>query len=988
MPFLLLLLLSADAPLSPTEAPKRMTFPPGFKVTLFAGEPDVVQPIATAFDDRGRLWVAECLSYPNWVTDPRQGRDRIIIFEDQNGDGKYSRKTVFATNIQNISGLELGHGGVWVCASPNLLFIPIDASGDKPAGPPRVVLDGWDVDKAQHNVFNRCVFGPDGWLYGCNGIKAESLVGKPGTPAAQRTPINCGVWRYHPTRQVFEVVAHGTTNPWGLDWDDYGEMFITNCVIDHLFHVTPGAHFKRMYGSDFDNHAYGLMQGCADHLHWAGGAWQDSRSGAAHADAGGGHAHAGCMVYLGDNWPDEYRNSVFMCNIHGNRLNRDLLEQKGSTYVARHGKDFLFANDSWFRGLNLVYGPDGGVFLQDWTDTGECHNYKEVDRTNGRLYKIVYGDQPKSINIDIAKLSDDELVKLQLHKNDWYVRRARLQFAERAANGKLSPSVRVALREIFKLNQDVIRRLRALWALCVIGDRTAIVAAARDNDPRVKAWALRLMADDPKLDKTLARWLKDALRDKSPVVRLAVASLAQRIPGAERKEIIHSLVYYPDDPADPNLPLMIWFAASPYIASAPVADVQPLLSSMKSPLLREYTARLVAERSVDDGVALLNPLIDRTKFEPPANDAIADVLRGLEVAWKDRQFTVPPSGWSDLAKKLSYDPPFNENREIRLRMQLLSVGFRDAQAQRGAQIAAIDSYKPISERRELLAALIKSRPPKLADDLLYDALDPVVGDLAIRGLAALNDPRVPTTLLDKYRTFTFFGQSYPAQKREALAALSSRPEWAKALLMAVKEAKVPKHDIDSATVRQLLTLRDKAVQADVEALWGRVRATAEDKKQLMSQYRAELAPGALKRANLYNGRAVFAKTCGQCHTLFEGISRLGPELTGSQRANLDYVLENVLDPSAVVAREYQMTIIQTTDGRTLTGVAAEETDAGLTLKTQTGDLRLRKSEIEKRTLTTNSVMPEGLLQSLSPADRRDLVAYLASPKQVPLPATK
>jgi len=260
--------------------------------------------------------------------------------------------------------------------------------------------------------------------------------------------------------------------------------------------------------------------------------------------------------------------------------------------------------------------------------------------------------------------------------------------------------------------------------------------------------------------------------------------------------------------------------------------------------------------------------------------------------------------------------------------------------------------------------------------------DPVLGEMAIRALGATSGPDVPTLMLNRYAAST------AEKKRAMLGVLGSRPEWAKALLKAVKESKVPKHDIDSATVRQLLALHDKSVQADVEALWGRVRATAEDKKQLMTQYRSELAPGALKQANLSNGRAVFAKTCGQCHTLFEGVSRLGPELTGSQRANLDYILENVLDPSAVVAREYQMTIIQTTDGRTLTGVAAEETDAGLTLKTQTGDIRLRKSEIEKRTLTANSVMPEGLLQSLSPADRRDLVAYLASPKQVPLPAAK
>ncbi len=206
-------------------------------------------------------------------------------------------------------------------------------------------------------------WGPDGWLWGCNGILSNSRVGKPGTPENQRVAINCGVWRYHPTRAVFEAVAHGTTNPWGLDFDDLGEAFITNCVIPHLFHVVPGAHFQRMFGEDLAPNRYALMETCADHIHWAGGLWTDSREGKGkHGEAGGGHAHVGAMIYLGDNWPDRYRNDVFTCNIHGKRINRDRLERRGSGYVARHEPDFLMANDTWFRGLELKYGPDGAVY--------------------------------------------------------------------------------------------------------------------------------------------------------------------------------------------------------------------------------------------------------------------------------------------------------------------------------------------------------------------------------------------------------------------------------------------------------------------------------------------------------------------------------------------------------------------------------------------------------------------------------------------------
>jgi putative membrane-bound dehydrogenase-like protein len=255
----------------PQEAAARMTLHPGFRATLFAGEPEVVQPIAFAIDDRGRLWVCEGMSYPNWQqenTKLEDRHDRIVIFEDADGDGRFDKRTVFADHLVNLSGIELGFGGVFVCSTPNLLFIP-DANGDDvPDSPAKVLLNGFSFD-VKHNVFNGLTWAPDGWLWGCHGILGTSKVGPPVLPPSdpKRVAINCGVWRMHPVTHAFEVVAHGTTNPWGLDFDDYGQAFITNCVISHVFHVIPGAHYQRMYGEDLTPHTYALMPSCADHLH-------------------------------------------------------------------------------------------------------------------------------------------------------------------------------------------------------------------------------------------------------------------------------------------------------------------------------------------------------------------------------------------------------------------------------------------------------------------------------------------------------------------------------------------------------------------------------------------------------------------------------------------------------------------------------------------------------------------------------------------------
>jgi putative membrane-bound dehydrogenase-like protein len=587
--------LAQDAPRPLAEATQHMKLPQGFQATLFAGEPDVVQPIAMTTDDRGRLWVVECLSYPDWSEKPQ---DRVLILEDADGDGRFDRRTVFWDQGVNLSGITLGFGGVWLCSTPNLIFLPDRNADDLPDGPPVVLLDGWSL-KARHNVFNGLTWGPDGWLYGCNGILATSLIGKPGTPEDQRVPMNCGVWRYHPTRQEFEVVAWGTTNPWGLDFDDYGQAFITNCVIHHLWHVVPGAHFQRMYGQDFKEHLYGLLESCADHIHWAGGPWQSSRGGQGkHDETGGGHAHSGAMIYLGDNWPQEYRGGLFTCNIHGNRVNHDLPSRRGSGYVARHGQDFLHAGDTWFRGLALLYGPDGGVYLSDWSDSGECHDYEHIHRTSGRIYKITYGP-PRPAPVDLAACSDEELVRLQLHKNDWHVRHARRLLQERAAAGKLSGQARQALRLVLDEHPDVTRKLRALWALYATGSLEPEPLARLLASPHeeIRAWAIKLELEDRgAAPAALAKLASMAESDPSPFVRLHLASGLQRLPLADRWEIAEALVSHQLDNADPNLPLMIWYAIEPLVATDPDRAVA-LISNTRLPLVRQHIARRLAAQA-------------------------------------------------------------------------------------------------------------------------------------------------------------------------------------------------------------------------------------------------------------------------------------------------------------------------------------------------------------------------------------------------------
>jgi putative membrane-bound dehydrogenase-like protein len=601
------------AGLSGVDAAKAMTVPKGFSVKLAASEPEVIRPIGFAIDDRGRLWVAEAHNYPVRAQDGG-GKDRILILEDTNGDGKLDSRKVFMENLNFISGIEVGFGGVWVGAAPYLLFIPVKEGEDTPAGPPRVLLDGWGYQDT-HEMLNTFTWGPDGWLYGTHGVFTHSNVGKPWAPDDQRQRLNAGVWRYHPTRHVFEVFAHGTSNPWGLDFNDYGHAFSTACVIEHLFHIVQGARYKRQSGKHFNPYTYDDIKTVADHVHWVGRQGPhagNSRSGS----AGGGHAHAGAMIYLGgDNWPREYRDSIFMNNIHGHRTNMDRLVRQGSGYTASHAPDFLLANDSWSQMLNLRYGPDGSVWAIDWYDKNQCHSSSpEVHQTTqGRIFKIS-NEKDRWSKVDLSKLPSDRLVDLQLNRNDWYVRHARRLLQERGPD----PAVHAKLKRMLQENPDVTRKLRALWALHVTSGLTEpdLLELLDHESEYVRSWAIQLVVDSKQASDTAIRqFAKMARQDPSPLVRLYLASALQRIPAEKRWDVLAGLYSKDEDATDQNLPLMVWYAAEPAI-DLDMWRALALAADSKLPQVFAFTVQRITAIGTRDALRVLTDRLGRT--ESPA----------------------------------------------------------------------------------------------------------------------------------------------------------------------------------------------------------------------------------------------------------------------------------------------------------------------------------------------------------------------------------
>lgn len=975
-----------NAGLPPEKAAAAMTVPEGFNVTLFAGEPDVMQPIAFAIDDRGRLWVAEAFMYPKRYPSKgpllpeaeRKKGDRIVIFEDTDGDGKFDKKTTFIEGLNLVSGLEVGFGGVWVGAAPYLMFIP--NKDDKP-GEIQILLDGWDAVSDTHETLNTFTWGPDGWLYGCHGVFTRSMVGKPGTPEKDRTLLNCGVWRYHPTKHVFEVFAEGTSNPWGLDYNAQGEFFIEACVIPHCFHMIQGGRYLRQAGPHVNPYTYADIGTIADHLHYVG---PNPHGGNNRSDsAGGGHAHCGLMCYLGGAWPEQYKGQLFMGNIHGKRINMDILHPKGSGYVASHGKDFLLANDEWARFINLKYGPDGNVYLIDWYDKQACHlPQPEVwDRTNGRIYKISYKGTKPLTGIDLQKASDFELANYQLYDNEWYARHARRILQERHsgpnATAKEKETDTVARRLIeFTTNKDPAKRLRALWALNAIG---YVSELANETDAAVRAWAIRLWVEDaavgnmarPLAIEPLVRAAKD---DPSPLVRRTIASELQRLKPKARAEVLAALLSHADDAGDFNLPLMYWYALEPLAGEDPRAALE-LAVYGRVPTLVQFVARRIATTANKDENEVLAAALGRAAAEDRPEVALL-MLRGMAEGYTGRKGVPAPTGWDAVADKLAK----LESAEARSLATGISITFGDQRAFAAMRKVLADTKAPLPDRQHALAALIGGRDKDLAPILLKLVAEPALRGAAIRALAGFDDPKTPAVVLADWKSYS------ADERRDVLNTLVSRPAYADALLDAIGDKRIEPTQVSADIVRAMRNLKNDQLAAKITTVWGTIRDTPADRRKLIAQWKNKLFVN--QTGDLMLGRAIFAKTCQNCHTLYGVGGKIGPDITGSNRNNLDYIVENVFDPSAVIPKEYAQTVLNLQNGRTITGIIKGENGNAYTVQTPNEVLVINKGDVDELKPSNVSMMPDDQLNPFSEKEVRALFAYLRHNEQVPMLATE
>ncbi|MDY3551782.1 HEAT repeat domain-containing protein [Gemmata sp. JC717] len=973
--------------LKPDETVAKFKVADEFEVKLFAGEPQVVNPVAFTIDEKGRVWVVECFEYPKRTPKGKAPRDRIVILEDTDGDGVCDKRTVFAEGkdfpvpeerakaglgaFDLCTGIEVGHGGVFVGAAPYLYFI--ENKNDKP-GKFEVLLKGFGSQDT-HETLNTFQWGPDGWLYGLHGVFTQSNVQSADGP---ETRMNAAVWRYHPKQKKFEVFAEGTSNPWGMDWrNSDGQFILACCVIPHLYHIVPGGVYKRQAGASYNPHAYGFINEICDHTFHKESGW----------------AHAGLISLDAPHMPKRFQNSVIFGSIHGCSIKQNILKPNGSSYTATRGDDFLQSGDKNVRPINLKWGPAGDIYLIDWHDQNPCHQTApdNWDYERGRVYRIqLKGTKTKKAE-NLGKKTAEELIALGNAPDPYRYRTALRLLAERATANDGKPRVS---GDTTKPIQNDPENIRSFWPRIAAVHDLQVSANDADifftkNNPVVRAWVARLLGERAAKDdgELIAAAAKRAKVEPDSFVRREFASAALRLSGKhDVTPLLRALMAHKEDAKDPIIPHLVWLAYEkvltqerkapaeiPRGADAPrspteselawLAEQAPDNIFVRDQIVPKVMRRLVATGKPDD-LKLCVEFVAKVKDAATREKA----LDGLAVAL-DKQTVTAPDAWAALQAEIAKE----NNPKLVALANKLAVSFRDPVAVKRALDSAANPKLAVEARGEAVRQLALLKPAEALPLLVAltskapDAPDALRAE-AVRALAAFDGPTVPNALLGNWK-------DVPKSVRpDAVSTLSTRKEWARALLTALADKKLDRAEVTDNTVLRIQAFNDKELNALIEKAWGRTRATPAELAKLIDKTRDSLyeAPASFER-----GQKVFEANCGKCHKFDGKGAEVGPPLDGAGR-DIEYLLANVLDPNRVIGAPYFLRTARLLDDTVFSGLLAEEDDKTITLKLENAVVKKIKKEdlAEPVRVAEKSLMPEGLGYNMTPQDFRDLVRYV------------
>ncbi len=950
-------------PLSPTETIQHFRLPTGIEAHVVAHEPVIRQPLNMNFDERGRLWVVEYLQYPfpagvkivkydqylraiyDKVSPPPprhfRGADQITILEDTNGDGTFDKSKVFLSGLNMARSVVVGRGGAWVLMPPYLLFYPDKNRDDVPDGDPEVHLSGFGLEDT-HSGANSLRWGPDGWLYGAHGstctadVKGVKFLGQ-------------AIWRYHPTTKEFEVFAEGGGNTYCVDFDAQGRLFSGSNYGD-----TRGVHYEQggayikgwgKHGPLMNPHSYGWF----DHMAHNGFKPRFAQS---------------IIIYEGGAIP-ALEGQVVAAMSLVNRVQTSRLYADTSTFRTEDTDPLIQTDDRWFRPVDTKAGPDGAIYFADWYDSRLSHlDPRDTwHKESGRIYRLQSKGAKAAKPFDLAKLSTDELISHLNTPNKWFRQEAQRLLADRR-----DPVAVPALKALLKHETGQLA-LEALWAAHSSGgfDDALASETLTHANPFVRYWTIRLLGDSRRLSPNLQPRLMEMARSEANVeVRTQLAASCKRWPAATALPIVRELCLRAEDAADKHQPLLLWWA----IENKATSDRAAVLNLFKEPtfwnmpvvarhLVTRLGQRYTAERTEENfnAAAMLLALA-------PSPEHVDRLILGMDEGLRgDALQTVPATLKTRIAALWESRPHTPALVSVALRLGHAPGAVAAAQHIANPKTAAADRNKLLSlvaERREAAAL------PLLLELLRTEKSEPRRAEL-LNALQRFDDPKVARTLLELHAEFS------PKLRASAQAILASRSTWAQLLLGAVGKGELKKEQVTIANLLAIQNLRDPQCDALLKKHWGRLTKSSVEKETQIAKTRQILASG---KGDAKAGREIFTLLCSSCHTLNGQGAKLGPDLTGYERDNLDFILPAIVDPNLAIREEYIAFVADMRDGQTLIGLLIEQSPQSVTLLIDGQRTVLPRAEIKKLQASAVSLMPEGLTEALNDQQLRDLFAYL------------
>ncbi|MEZ0386777.1 MAG: PVC-type heme-binding CxxCH protein, partial [Verrucomicrobium sp.] len=882
-----------------------------------------------------------------------KGADRVVVLEDTDGDGEFDSHKTVIEGLNIATSAISGAGGIWVMNPPYLLFYPDANRDDVPDSEPEVCLSGFGLEDT-HAVANSLHFGPDGWLYGANGSTTTGNVSSKVTKNV-KWEGQC-LWRYHPVTRVFEIYGEGAGNPFSLEIDAHGRVFASTNGNFRGMHFDQGMYGEKNFGKHgplTNPYAFGWFP----HMETKGDGKRFSQA---------------ICVYDGDLMAGTLGGRYIAANSLHNMVYVSQLVPTTSTFRAEDEAPLMTSTDRWFRPVDCKVGPDGGIYLADWYDTRLSH-VRPVDdwhKTSGRIYRVRPAHKKPALKpFDLHTTPATELVAHLRHANAWFRRQAALELGWRKESGTAKALRALAMDDKNPYALDAVMALHMTGAL----DEETSLDLMKHQDPYVRRWAVRCLGDRGAVTSLAGAAMKQlAVTETHPEVRTQLLCSAKRLDAAIALPIAKASLLRADAAGDARLPLLVWWT----VESKATSDRETLLAMLgdpeiwASPLGKLQVIRPLAQRWAMAGgkenyeacaalLALAKTPGDQTQ-----------VVEGIAAAFEGGKMPeLPPS----------LQVPLQTYVKSRLDTDLgMAVKSGNAEAAAKALAIAKDAKAPSEKRAALIQALTES-----GNESVVPMMVTILGESGSAGLkkavlplaGKFSERRLPQTVIKGYEG-RYAGDK--VLKDAAHRMLASRKEWAEYFLTEVEEWRIKSADVTPDIVNQLAAYDDKALQARVQKIWPPKSAALADsqKKAEAERVKTALSTGG-SAGDAEKGKIHFTQRCAVCHVMFNEGGKIGPDLTGYERGNVEFWLTGVLAPSIEIREGFGAYIAKLKNGQMFMGIMEKQDAAGVVLKDMAGQRHAARAEdLDTLEASPLSMMPEGLLGGLSDGDLRDFFAYL------------